>query len=199
MSALTKIMKYNEGFVNEGNYQEFETTKYPDQKIVILTCMDTRLLELLQKAIGLKNGDAKIIRNAGAVIANPFDSVMRSILISIHEFETKEVFIIGHHECGMASLQAEAILEKIKGQGIDEKCIDTIIQSGISLSDWLTGFGCVEKSVSQSVNIVKNHPLVPNNVVVHGLVIHPQTGQLELVIDGNENKQESSIEEGIYV
>ena len=84
MTKLNEIMEYNKEFVEEKKYESFKSTKYPDKKMVILSCMDTRLVELLPKALNLKNGDAKIIKNAGAVIAHPFGSIMRSILVAIY-------------------------------------------------------------------------------------------------------------------
>lgn len=58
MSVISSILDYNKTFVDQNKYERFQTTKYPDKKIVIITCMDTRLLELLPKAMGLRNGDA---------------------------------------------------------------------------------------------------------------------------------------------
>ena len=64
-----------------------------------MTCMDTRLVELLPATLGLKNGDVKIIKNAGAVISNPFGSVVRSLLIAIFELGVEEIMVIGHTDC----------------------------------------------------------------------------------------------------
>ncbi|MGG3640850.1 beta-class carbonic anhydrase [Bacillus gobiensis] len=184
MSIISSILEYNKAFVNENRYAEFQTTKYPDKKLVILSCMDTRLLELLPKALGLKNGDAKIIKNAGAVVSHPFGSIMRSILVAVYELRAEEVCVIGHHGCGMTGLESSSILEKAKKRGIDEDRIDTLVNAGVDLSKWLTGFPCVEESVKNSVHMIKNHPLLPENVAVHGVVICPETGKLDLVADG---------------
>src|SRR3954452_14612855 len=118
MSIISRILDYNKKFVDQNKYEEFQTTKYPNKKIVILTCMDTRLLELLPKAMGLKNGDAKIVKNAGAVISHPFGSVMRSILVAVYAVQADEVCVIGHHECGMTGMKAEAILASAEQRGI---------------------------------------------------------------------------------
>ncbi|MGG3572248.1 carbonic anhydrase [Bacillus gobiensis] len=184
MSIISSILEYNKAFVNENRYAEFQTTKYPDKKLVILSCMDTRLLELLPKALGLKNGDAKIIKNAGAVVSHPFGSIMRSILVAVYELKAEEVCVIGHHGCGMTGLESSSILEKAKKRGIAEDRIDTLVNTGVDLSKWLTGFPCVEESVKNSVHMIKNHPLLPENVAVHGVVICPETGKLDLVADG---------------
>ena len=65
---IEEILAYNKRFVEEKAYEKYVTSKYPDKKIAILTCMDTRLVELLPAALGLKNGDVKMIKNAGGVV-----------------------------------------------------------------------------------------------------------------------------------
>ena len=77
---LEDILKYNREFVERKGYEKYITNKYPDKKIAIVSCMDTRLTELLPAALGLKNGDVKIIKNAGGTISQPFDSVIRALL-----------------------------------------------------------------------------------------------------------------------
>ncbi|WP_458109872.1 beta-class carbonic anhydrase [Bacillus zhangzhouensis] len=181
-SKLEQILQHNAEFVNERHYEPYKAGKFPEKKLVILTCMDTRLLELLPQSMGLRNGDAKIIKNAGAIVTHPFGSVMRSILLAIYELKAEEVCIVGHHECGMAGLAADPLLEKAKARGIEEKCLSIVKNSGVDLKGWLTGFDSVEESVSQSVKLVKEHPLMPSDVAVHGLVIHPATGKLDVVV-----------------
>lgn len=65
MNTIDDILAFNDRFVEEKQYEQYETDKYPDKKLAIVSCMDTRLTELLPAALGLKNGDAKIIKNAG--------------------------------------------------------------------------------------------------------------------------------------
>ena len=91
MTILSEILDFNDTFVTEKQYEQYATTKFPDKRIVILTCMDTRLTELLPKAMNLKNGDAKIIKSAGAVVTHPFGGIMRSILIAVYELQADEV------------------------------------------------------------------------------------------------------------
>ncbi|ASB87243.1 carbonic anhydrase [Bacillus sonorensis] len=184
MANLSSILKHNQSFVEEKKYEFYETTKFPEKKLVILTCMDTRLLELLHHAMGLKNGDAKIIKNAGAVVSHPFGSVMRSILVAVYELQAEEVCIIGHHECGMASLEVSSILEKAKQRGVKHDCLELLTNAGIDLDSWMTGFESVEDSVTHSVKMVRSHPLMPEDVPVHGLVIDSKTGRLDVVADG---------------
>ena len=61
---IDQILEFNKKFVEEGKYEQYRTSKYPDKKIAIITCMDTRLTELLPAALGVKNGDVKMIKNA---------------------------------------------------------------------------------------------------------------------------------------
>lgn len=97
---LNEILEYNKRFVEAKGYEPYITNKYPDKKIAILTCMDTRLTELLPAALGIRNGDVKLIKNAGAVISGPFDSTIRSLLVAIYELHVEDVLIIAHTNCG---------------------------------------------------------------------------------------------------
>jgi carbonic anhydrase len=184
MSMLSEILEYNQGFVEREEYKEFKTSKYPDKKMVILTCMDTRLVELLPKAMNLRNGDAKIIKSAGAMVTHPFGSVMASIIIAIYALGAEEVFVIGHHDCGMINIETSEVLKKVEGYGINEERIDILKNAGINLDKWLKGFDSVENSIAASVKMIKSHPLMPESVAVHGLVIHPETGKLDEIING---------------
>ena len=104
---IEEIIKYNEEFVANKGYEKYLTSKYPDKKLAILSCMDTRLTELLPAALGLKNGDAKLIKNAGGLVISPFDSVMRSLLVAIYELGVKEIMVIAHSNCGACHKRAE--------------------------------------------------------------------------------------------
>jgi carbonic anhydrase len=153
--------------------------------------MDTRLTELLPKAMNLKNGDAKIIKNAGALVLQPFGNVMRSILVALYELNATEVLVIGHHDCGMTGLDPERVIAKMGNMGVDSATIRMLEHAGIDLKRWLIGFHSVRESVEQSVSIIRNHPLLPKGVPVHGMIIDPETGKLELVTDGYAVLQES--------
>ena len=184
LRKLDELLKYNKEFVDNKEYEKYETSKEPDKKIVILSCMDTRLTDLLPKSMNLKNGDAKIIKNAGATIMHPFGSIMRSIIVAIYEFEVDEVLIIGHHGCGMCNLNTQDLLDKVLDRGISKETITTLSNSGINVSKFLHGFESVEESIEDSVNLVKNHPLIPKDIIVHGLVMCPETGKIDVVVDG---------------
>ncbi len=184
MRNVKEIMEYNQNFVDNKEYEVFRTTRFPDKKMVILTCMDTRLVELLPKAMNIHNGDVKLIKNAGAIVTQPFGNIMRSIIVAIYELNADEVLVVGHYECGMTGLDSEKIIDKARNQGIGEDIISTLKHSGINLSRWLTGFDDVKQSVENSVEIIRNHPLLPKHIPVHGMLIDPDTGKLDLLVDG---------------
>jgi carbonic anhydrase len=189
VNILNEILDFNEKFVQEKEYVKYATDKFPDKKMVVVSCMDTRLIELLPKAMNVRNGDIKNIKTAGAVVSHPFGSAMRSILVAIYELQSDEVFVIGHYDCGMSSINADAMIEKMINRNIPAGTIDTIENSGIHLKSWLRGFDDVSESVTESVRIIRNHPLIPKEIAVHGLVISPETGKLDLVVDGYEQRK----------
>ncbi|GAB6990132.1 beta-class carbonic anhydrase [Paenibacillus pini] len=184
MSHLSEILEYNQSFVEEKEYEKYLTSKFPEKRLVVITCMDTRLVELLPKAMNFKNGDVKIIKNAGAIISQPFGSVMRSVLVAIYELNADEVVVVGHLDCGMAALNADHMIGEIRKRGISEEVLSTLEHSGINLNNWLRGFDNVKEGVIGTVNLIKNHPLLPSSIPVHGLVIDPNTGALELAVEG---------------
>ena len=187
MKRLDEILKHNEKFVENKQYEMFITSKHPDKKVVILSCMDTRLTNLLPAALYIKNGDAKIIKNAGATSMHAFGSIMRSIIVAIYEFNVEEVLVVGHDKCGMCNLDTDNMVKKIRGRGISKEVLDTLNNSNIDIKQWLHGFNSVGESICDSVNAIKNHPLIPKDIFVHGLIMCPETGKLEVVINGYKN------------
>ena len=175
---IDELLKYNEKFVESGEYKNFQTSKYPDKKIAILTCMDTRLVELIPAALGIKNGDVKMIKNAGGMVTNPFGSVVRSLLIGIVELGVEEVMVIGHTDCGVAGINAKMMIEHLLKRGVSQDHIDMMRYCGVDFEKWLSGFDTVESSVAETVDILKNHPLMPKDVAIRGFVIDTQTGKL---------------------
>ncbi len=186
MSEMENILQFNNEFVAAGEYSQFFSNKYPERQLAILSCMDARIMELLPRAMGLKNGDAKLIKNAGALVTHPWGSVMRSLLIAVFELKVKEIMVVAHYDCGMRGLKAKEFLDKACHSGIPADRIVTLRNAGIDLDDWLTGFDDVEDSVRHTVSLIRRHPLMPANIAVHGLVIHPATGKLHVVINGND-------------
>lgn len=186
MTKLQEILNYNQSFVENNEYDKYRTSKEPNKKLVILSCMDTRLTELLPKALNFKNGDVKLIKNAGASIMHPFGSIIRSIVVAVYEFQASEVLVIGHHGCGMSNLNVDKTLEKAIERGISPNVITTLTNAGIDIRKWLQGFSSVEESIKESTELIKNHPLIPKDIKVHGLIIDPETGKLEVIVNGYE-------------
>ena len=175
---IEEILRHNRKFVEDKGYERFITSKYPDKKIAIVTCMDTRLVELLPAALGVRNGDVKIIKNAGGVITNPFDSAMRSLLIAVYELGVEEIMVIGHTECGVQGMNADEMLHLMKERGVPEGNISLMRHCGIDLDRWLHGFDEVEQAISETVDLIRNHPLMTADIRVGGYVIDSVTGQL---------------------
>ncbi len=117
---IEEMLRHNREFVESKGYERYITSKYPDKKIAIVTCMDTRLVELLPAALGIRNGDVKIIKNAGGTITNPFDSTMRSLLVAVYELGVNEIMVIGHTGCGVQGMNAEEMLGLMRKRGISE-------------------------------------------------------------------------------
>lgn len=181
MSIIDDILKHNREFVQNKQYRSFITDKYPNKKVAILSCMDSRLTELLPAALNIKNGDAKIIKNAGAIISHPFGSVMRSLLVAIYILGIEYVLIIGHTDCGMQGLDAKDLIDKMLKRGIPPQKIESVMGQGIDIYDWLKGFDDVNSSVAASVQLIKNHPLIPKDIHVYGFIMDPITGELSVV------------------
>ena len=181
MGMIESMLEYNKQFVEEKQYEQYQTSKYPDRNVAIVSCMDTRLTELLPACLGIKNGDVKLIKNAGGVILSPFGSVMRSLLVAVYELGVSEIMIIGHYDCGVQHMDGELMLQHMRQRGIQQKDIDFLDYCGFSVKEWLTGFSCVQEAVRKSVELVKDHPLIPKDIAVKGFLMDPMTGKVEPV------------------
>ena len=119
---IDELLEYNRAFVGKKGYEKYLTNKYPDKKIAIVTCMDTRLVELIPAALGLKNGDVKMIKNAGGTITHPFGSVMRSLLVGIYELGVEEVMIIGHTSNIVSAFRGNVYNQSVNIFGGEQTC-----------------------------------------------------------------------------
>ena len=180
-NLIEEIIAYNKEFVSNKEYEAFCTDRLPDRKLAVITCMDTRLVELLPAALGVKNGDIKLIKTAGGVVSHPFGSVMRSIILCIYELGIEEIAIIGHHDCGMRGLGHENMSRLMIERGIPEKRLKRLEFYGVDLEKWLKGFENERESVMQTMRFILNHPLIPKGLLVHGMVMNPSTGGLDLL------------------
>ena len=128
----------------------------PGRKFAVVTCMDARLDPA--KFLGLDEGDAHVIRNAGGIVT---DDALRSLVISHNLLGTEEIIVIGHTDCGMLTFR------------------DEDVQAQLDTDLTLHAFPNLEARVSQSVQAVRDSPLLPD--AVSGFVYDVETGRLRAV------------------
>ena len=175
MTNIDQVIAYNRQYVAEKGYEKHLTDKYPNKKLAVLSCMDTRLSVLLQDALGLKNGDAKIIKNAGAIVPSPWDSAMRSIIVAVYELGVNEIMVVAHTSCGACHMSFGHFKQEMLARGVAGAELE---RSDIDLDAWLEGFHDTEKSVRNTVAAIAGHPLMPKDVTVRGFIIDSATGEL---------------------
>lgn len=117
-------------------------------------------------------------QKAGGVVTNPFGSVIRSLLVGIIELGVTEVLVIGHTDCGVQHIDSEMMIHHMKNRGISQESIDLMKYCGIDFEKWLAGFDTVEDSVRETVDTIRNHPLIPKDVRISGFVLNTETGEL---------------------
>ena len=184
-SRLPEMLAFNRNFVERGAFKEFEVKADPSaSRCVILTCMDSRLTHLLPAALNIKQGEAKVIKTAGAILTHPWGGIMRSVIIALYELRASEVFVVGHDDCGMLTVNPSDTVKRMLSSGVPEDRLRVLEAAGVDVGKWLKGFTSVEESVMTAVEAVKRHPLVPPNLKVSGLVINPVTGKLRLASGG---------------
>lgn len=160
-------MSYFENFLKTNQaYADLHGTEHLPQKpkmhVAIVTCMDSRLH--VAQALGLALGDAHILRNAGGRVT---DDIIRSLVISQQQLGTREIVVLHHTDCGAQSFTNEAFaaqLERDLGVDVHDK-------------DFLP-FSDVEESVREDIAILRNSPLIPEDVVISGAVYDVDTGRM---------------------
>ena len=175
---MGEILLHNERFVTE---LERPLTKSPARKIALFTCMDTRLVEFLEPAMGLKRGDAKVIKNAGNTLIDPNGGVIRSLVVAVFALGCEEIFVIGHQDCGMAQIDDEELERKMIARGVPTEAIAKLQPS---LRHWLGAFHDPKGNVSRVVDMIRANPLIPADIPVHGMVFDPRSGKLEVITCG---------------
>lgn len=119
-----------------------------------------------------------MIKNAGGTITNPFDSTVRSLLVAVYELGVNEIMIIGHTNCGVQGMDANEMLSLMRERGISEEHIRLMEHCGINLKEWLHGFEETDAAVEETVDLIKNHPLMPDDITVRGYIMDSVTGEL---------------------
>lgn len=182
MTLLDTILTANRKFVHPGAFPPLP--KNPKKQFAIFTCMDTRLVDFLEPAMGIKRGDAKVIKNAGNTLVDSLNGgVIRSLVAAIFMLGVDEVFVIGHEDCGMGAVDANELKHRMAGRGIDPRAVDVIVPD---LAQWLGAFSCPEENVASVVAKIRSNPLIPNDVPVHGLIFCPNDGRLNVITNGYE-------------
>ena len=179
MTILNEVLKANENYAASFGAKS-ELALPPARGFAILTCMDARLDPA--KYAGLSEGDAHVIRNAGGRAS---DDAIRSLVISYKLLGTKEWFVIHHSDCGMEFFTDEVI------RGLLANSLETAALGAEGFYDVGTGPGSAEakyidwltiseqaQSVTEDVQRIKNHPLVPANIPVYGYIYDVKTGRL---------------------
>jgi carbonic anhydrase len=179
MSQLSAVLKANEEYA-AGFGSKSELALPPARGFAILTCMDARLDPA--KYAGLSEGDAHVIRNAGGRAS---DDAIRSLVISYKLLGTKEWFVIHHSDCGMEFFTDEVI------RGLLANSLETAALGAEGFYDIGNGPGSAEakyidwltiseqaQSVTEDVERIKNHPLVPAGIPVYGYIYDVKTGKL---------------------
>lgn len=175
---MEEIKRHNEAFVASKEYEKFGASKFPKKKTAIVTCMDTRLVEFAETALGIRQGDVKMIKNAGGLITDPYGDSMRSVLVAVYELGVENVMIIAHTGCGVEGMDGRHFIQDMEKRGISADTIKSIESTGFDLERWLTGFCNTDDAVRESVELVRNHPLLPEGIGVRGFVIDTLTGEL---------------------
>lgn len=183
---VQKIMMDNHAFV-----QRFlshgvldEVSKYPNRNLAVLTCMDTRLLDFLEPAMGLHRGEAKIIKVAGNTAFEDFDSVIGSLMVAVYELHVHDIIVMGHDDCGMLHTTSDSLSQKMAEAGIDKDIIDSIRPK---LKEWADPIGNVDESVKNTVQRLRSNPYLPKDISIYGMVIHPHSGEIRVVDDNSEH------------
>lgn len=175
------------------NAQFLQTTRLPAighaprKRLAVVTCMDCRLVEVLEPALGLKRGDVVELRTAGATISRPereqaANDLIRSLAGAIYLLGVREVLVIGHTQCGLSHVDPIVLTASMQALGVDLAQLLNQQKMGSvnDLVEWVGAFSDVHINVKETVQVIRNSPFLPR-LPVHGLVIDITTGKLEKV------------------
>ena len=163
MSYFENFMKANQAYVNLHGTSHLPIK--PKTKVAIVTCMDSRLH--VAQALGLALGDAHILRNAGGRVT---EDMIRSLVISQQRMGTREIVVLHHTDCGAQTFKNEEFAAFLNQElGVD-----------VSGQDFLP-FTDVEESVREDVALLRQSPLIPDDVEISGAVYDVDTGRMTIV------------------
>ena len=160
MSYFEQFMQANQAYV--ALHGQLNLPIKPKTRVAIVTCMDSRLH--VAQALGLALGDAHILRNAGGRVT---DDMIRSLVISQQQMGTREIVVLHHTDCGAQTFNNEDFQEHLKCElGVD-----------VSGQDFLP-FQDVEESVREDIRLLRECPLIPDDVIISGAVYDVDTGRM---------------------
>ena len=159
MSVVDEVTQANERYAS--GFGKGDLPMPPGRKFAVVTCMDARLDPA--GFLGLHEGDAHVIRNAGGLVNN---ETIRSLVISHHLLGTQEAIVIGYTDCGRLTFTNDDVHEKLgpKSENID-----------------FQPFPDVAERVRQSVETIRSHPLLPDSFGASGFVYDVGSGRIEPV------------------
>ena len=163
MSYFENFLKANQAYVEL--HGDLHLSIKPKTKVAIVTCMDSRLH--VAPALGLALGDAHILRNAGGRVT---DDMIRSLVISQQQMGTREIVVLHHTDCGAQTFNNEDFQEHLKCElGVD-----------VSVQDFLP-FQDIDESVREDMKLLRECPLIPDDVIISGAVYDVDTGRMIVV------------------
>ncbi len=174
MSVTDEVLLANQRYAEAFNLGGLAMP--PARKFAVLACMDARLT--VEQFLGLKTGDAHIIRNAGGIAT---EDALRSLIISHHLLGTQEFIVINHTDCGMLTFEDHELLHKLEEQ------TGTAAIAPVHFH----AFKDVERNVRQQVARIKNHPYV-RNIPVRGFVYDVKSGKLAEVAEEHPRAAQQS-------
>jgi carbonic anhydrase len=158
-----EIIEANRRYASD--FDKDDLAMAPARRFAVVTCMDARLDPA--KFLGLEEGDAHVIRNAGGLVT---DDALRSLVLSHWLLGTQEAFVIGHTDCGMVTFSNDDVRKKLKKEGgVDAKGVDFL------------PFSDLEESVRDSVRRIRESPLLPDSFLVGGFMYDVKDGTLREV------------------
>lgn len=163
MTATDELLENNTGYAD--GFDSGGLHGPPARRLAIVACMDARLD--IFSILGLDEGDAHVIRNAGGVIS---DDVIRSLVISQRLLGTEEIMLVHHTDCGMLTFRDDALKDSIEA--------DTGIRPPFALE----AFGDLEQNVRQSIARIQASPFIPVKDRIRGFIYDCATGRLNEVL-----------------
>ena len=165
MSVIDEVLTANEIYARTHELRKL--TPRPERKLAVLTCMDTRLSI---STLGLKTGDAHIIRNAGGIVT---DDTLRSLIVSHYLLGTEEFMVINHTDCGLMHTNEQDLRTRIHNRSGTAAVAPAFFYT----------FQNIEENVRHQLQKLRSHPWIPESIVVRGFVYDVTTGRLREIKD----------------